>query len=308
MNNKNRFCITIVFHLLVFSCSEKLPAAGNGIGTGVNIDHPPVISRIISAAPSITEIIAGLGLADKLVATDRYSRNLEGVRKELPEIDFFYPNIEAIAGLNPDIIITGEINAQGADNTGFDFFRQLGITVIQIPTSNSIEDIYTDIIRIAEALGVPDRGTELVLQMQYTITKVSLLAAQRNTELYETSQTHKPCVYFEIAPAPNIVSFGYGTYLNELIEICGAQNIFSGEKRWFTPGAEAIVSANPDVIFIMEGVSDTEEIKNRPGFRSINAIRQNRVYAINTDYASRPSQNIVLALEKMYNAMWQEQQ
>ena len=300
MNSKNIFYSIPIFLFLLFSCSEK-----NTAGSEQN-NHALAANRIISAAPSITEIIAGLGFADNLVATDRYSRGLEGVRNDLPEIDFFYPDIEAIASLKPDIIIFSEINTNGTANTGFDFFQRLGITMIQIPTSGSIADIYRDITRIADALGVPERGMELVLQMQSTIAKVSQRIAQWNTGHHGASQASKPSVYFEITPAPYIVSFGRGTYLNELIETTGAQNIFSGEKRWFTPGAEAIISANPDVIFIMEGISNMEEIKNRPGFHSINAVQQNKIFAINADYASRPSQNIVLALEEMYNAIWRE--
>ena len=293
------FRIIPVFLFVLFSCSEKSILVTSQSNHGLKTD------RIISAAPSITEIIAGLGLADKLIATDKYSRELEEVRNDLPEIDFFYPDIEAIAALKPDIIILGEINTNGAVDTQFDFFRQLDIAVIRIPTSNSINDIYSDIVRIADALGIPEKGAELVLHMQNSIAEVSQSAAQQNTELYKISPAGKPGVYFEITPAPYLVSFGRGTYLDELIEIIGAQNIFSAEKRWFTPGVEAIISANPDVIFILNGISDIEEIKNRTGFQSINAVRQNRIYTINANHASRPSQNIVLALEEMYNAVWQ---
>jgi iron complex transport system substrate-binding protein len=91
-----------------------------------------------------------------------------------------------------------------------------------------------------------------------------------------------------------------------MIGIIGARNIFDNEDRWFTPGPEAIIHANPDVIFILAG-NEAEaamaEIKNRPGFSAINAVRQNRVYAVDPNSASRPSQNIVRALEEMFRAI-----
>jgi iron complex transport system substrate-binding protein len=127
-----------------------------------------------------------------------------------------------------------------------------------------------------------------------------------------TTQAHgadgAKSVYFEIAPAPNMVSFGRGTYLNEMIEITGARNIFAGEERWFSPGPEAIIRANPDVIFTLAGNSaETEsaaaEIKSRPGFNTLGAVRQNRIYPIDANSASRPSQNIVLALEEMFSVL-----
>ncbi|MDR0474332.1 MAG: ABC transporter substrate-binding protein, partial [Treponema sp.] len=97
MSGKYRLGI-IIFALLLTACSEKtIPLSMNSSG------YLPQVNRIISAAPSITEIIIGLELAGNLIAVDKYSLNIEGVRKELPEIDFFYPDIEAIANLKPDI-------------------------------------------------------------------------------------------------------------------------------------------------------------------------------------------------------------
>jgi len=294
----NRGGLLVFFSIIFLSgCTEKTMPTEN--------KQPSQINRIISAAPSYTEIIAGLGLADKLIAVDKYSHDVEGVRKDLPEIDFFYPDIEAIAGLKPDIIISGEINTNGNADTSYQFFRRLGIEVMEVPTSNSIEDIYGDIIRIAEALGVRDRGESVVNRMKEQIAAVSGRAGAGG-------KAGKKSVYFEITPAPTMVSFGRGTYLNELIEIIGARNIFAAEERWFAPGAEAIILADPDVILAMsyegEGAAVTAEIKGRPGFEALAAVRQNMVFAVNGNHASRPSQNIVLALEEMYRAVWQEKQ
>ncbi|MDR2701543.1 MAG: ABC transporter substrate-binding protein [Spirochaetaceae bacterium] len=268
--------------------------------------NTPGINRIISAAPSYTEIIAGLGLADRLIAVDKYSRDIEGVRADLPEIDFFYPDIEAIAELQPDIIISGEINTNGSADTPFNFFRRINITVLELSTCNSIAEIYRDIAAIANALGAGERGEALIFEMK---TQIEAIAANAQNIARSTGANRVTSVYFEIAPAPNMISFGGNTYLNEMIEITGARNIFAGEKRWFTPGAEAIISANPDVIFILSGnAAETEfavaELKNRPGFTALNAVRQNRIYPIDANSASRSSQNITAALEEMCRAMY----
>ncbi|GHV85751.1 ABC transporter substrate-binding protein [Spirochaetia bacterium] len=267
-----------------------------------------VTIRIISAAPSNTEIIAGLGLGDRLVAVDKYSRDVAGINKDLPEIDFFYPNFEVIAGLEPDIILTNEINTNGDDGTPFKFLDRLGIRVVQIPTSNSIEGIYRDIALIAETLGVSDRGETMIREMREAIES---LTAQGRT----IAEADKKRVYFEITPAPNMVSFGRGTYLNEMIEIIGARNIFANVSGWFTPGAEEIIRANPDVIFTMtnsggslrDREDTTAELKRRPGFQTINAVQQNRIYTVNSNWASRPSQFIVLALSQMRAAVYEEE-
>jgi len=308
--------LVVFVFVLLSACSKKASAASDGravadLQSGALQDSPlqGAALRVISAAPSYTEIIAELGLADALIAVDAYSRDVDGVRNDLPEIDFFYPDIEAIVPLRPDLIICGEINTGGSSAAPYEFFESMGITVIQLPTCNSIEDIYRDIARIAKALNVPEKGEDLIQRMKEQIAEIAARAASTadTTRAAETADATRAAsvrksVYFEIAPAPNMVSFGGGTYLDQMITLAGGQNIFAAEKRWFTPGPEAIISANPQVIFFIADES-AAEIKSRPGFATLSAVRHNRVYPINANSASRSSQNIVLALEEMYRAI-----
>jgi len=305
----------LVFFVLCFltTCTKNANLASDGGGDSQN-----KVLRVISAAPSYTEIIAGLGLADTLIAVDPYSRDVDGVRNDLPEMDFFYPDIEAIVALKPDLIICGEINTGGSSAQPYEFFASMNITVIRLPTCNSIEEIYRDIARIANALNVAEKGEVLIRRMKEQIAEIAAHTANAAETASAVSGAKR--VYFEIAPPPNVVSFGGGTYLDEMITLAGGRNIFTVEKRWFTPGPEAIISANPEVIFFIADESagtpaaqaaaasaaaaaTTAEIKSRPGFATLSAVRHNRVYPINANSASRPSQNIVLALEEMYRAI-----
>jgi iron complex transport system substrate-binding protein len=115
----------------------------------------------------------------------------------------------------------------------------------------------------------------------------------------------KKSVYFEISPDPTMVSFGEGAYLNEMIEIAGGRNIFADQRGWFSSGAEEIINRNPEIIFALAypGEDPVREIKNRRAFENISAVLQDRVYAIDADSASRPSQNILLALREMARAI-----
>ncbi|MDR1804242.1 MAG: ABC transporter substrate-binding protein [Treponema sp.] len=249
-------------------------------------------NRIISAAPSNTEIITALGMADRLIAVDRYSAGIPGVPGGLPEIDFFYPDTEAIIGLEPDLIVANEINSYGVADNPFKLLGDMGIRVVDIPTSVSIEGIYSDIITIAEVLGVKERGEALVASMKEEITSIAAAAKEA---------PERKTVYFEISGPPFMYSFGRGNYLNEMIEIAGGRNIFDDQNSWFSPSAEEIITRNPDVIFTMHySWEDTvAEMKSRMAFQTITAIKENRVYAIDENSASRPSQNIMLALRQM---------
>ena len=257
-------------------------------------DEPGEITRIISSAPSNTEIIVGLGMGERLIAVDRYSARITGVPDGLSEIDFFFPDVEAIIGLEPDLIFVNEINSFGVANNPFRLLADLGIRVVQVPTSVSIEEIYNDIILIAETLEVRDRGEAMVVYMREEIDRIATEAGQERIT-----------VYFEVSSSPTVVTFGQGAYLNEMIEITGAQNIFADQRGWFSPSVEEIINRNPDIIFVVlyPGEDPVSEIKNRRAFESITAVRENRIYAIDEDSASRPSQNILLAFQQMAQAI-----
>ena len=266
-------------------------------GTEVNI--PTKIEKIISTAPSNTEVLMALGLGDKLVAIDKYSTDIEGINTELPQIDFLNPDAETIIGLEPDIVIASGHNKTGSVEDPFKAISEAGIPVVYIPSSDSIDGIYKDIEFIADVVNERSKGKEIVDDM---IAQVEEIKAIGDTI------TDKKSVYFEISPAPYLSSFGKSTFLNEMIEIIGAKNIFENEEGWVSPTAEAIIDANPDVIITNAGYMEnpTEEIKSRDAWENINAIKNNEVYLVDQNASSRPSQNVIKALEQMAKAVYPE--
>jgi iron complex transport system substrate-binding protein len=112
-------------------------------------------------------------------------------------------------------------------------------------------------------------------------------------------------VYFEVAPYPGMVTFGSGVYLDELVALAGGQNCFAQERGWFSPSAEAVLAANPQVIFLMSdsGAAEQAAFASRPGFASISAVQKGRLYPIDADSASRPSARVTTALSQMAAAL-----
>jgi iron complex transport system substrate-binding protein len=269
--------------------------------SGNEVIIPAGVNRLISTAPSNTEIIIDLGMADKLIAIDIYSTALTGITGKPLAMDFMYPDAEVLLGLNPDLIIASGINQTSSGDDPFRLIREAGIPVVYIPTSTRIGDIYEDIRFIAEILGAAERGEELAGRMRDEIGVIAKTGA---------GVVEKKSVYFEISPFPFMVSCGEGTYLNEMIALIGAKNIFAGEKGWFSPAGEAVIDRNPDVILTMahnpNDPSDNtiSEIKVRAGFETIRAIQNNEVYYIDADSVSRPSPRILLALRQMARAVY----
>lgn len=266
-------------------------------GTEVNI--PTKIEKIISTAPSNTEVLMALGLGDKLVAIDKYSTDIEGINTELPQIDFLNPDAEAIIGLEPDIVIASGHNKTGSVEDPFKAISEAGIPVVYIPSSDSIDGIYKDIEFIADVVNERSKGKEIVDDMKAQVEEIKAIG---------DTITDKKSVYFEISPAPYLSSFGKSTFLNEMIEIIGAKNIFENEEGWVSPTAEAIIDANPDVIITNAGYMEnpTEEIKSRDAWENVNAIKNNEVYLVDQNASSRPSQNVIKALEQMAKAVYPE--
>lgn len=266
-------------------------------GTEVNI--PTKIEKIISTAPSNTEVLMALGLGDKLVAIDKYSTDIEGINTELPQIDFLNPDAETIIGLEPDIVIASGHNKTGSVEDPFKAISEAGIPVVYIPSSDSIDGIYKDIEFIADVVNERSKGKEIVDDMKAQVEEIKAIG---------DTITDKKSVYFEISPAPYLSSFGKSTFLNEMIEIIGAKNIFENEEGWVSPTAEAIIDANPDVIITNAGYMEnpTEEIKSRGAWENINAIKNNEVYLVDQNASSRPSQNVIKALEQMAKAVYPE--
>jgi iron complex transport system substrate-binding protein len=295
--------LPVILALVISGCDQNSRSEGERTlidRAGGQVSLSAGLDRIVSTAPSNTEIIIALGLGDRLAAVDKYSGELAGITGTPALIDFVYPDAELIIALNPGIIIASGHNQTVSGDDPFKLVREAGIPVVYIPTSDSIEGIYEDIRFIAEVLQCSPRGAELIAQMKEEVEAIARTGA---------AVSPKKSVYFEISPFPFMVSCGQGTYLNQMMEIIGAENIFAAEKGWFSPAAEAVIDRNPDVILILDyagvpGASPLDEIKNRAGFETMDAVKNNEIYAIDADSASRPSPRITLALGQMARAVY----
>ena len=290
--------VVLMFALSIIGCKdEKGREIVDRAGITVKINGP--INRIVSTAPSNTEIIVDLGQADKLIAIDVWSVNISSVLSSLPMLDFFHPDAEAIVNLEPDLIIASGHNPTGTGEDPFRLLREMGIAVVYIPMSESIEEIYNDIRFIAELLQAEKEGEELINSMRAQIAEITQRAARIDT---------KRSVYFEISAAPDMMTFGKNSFIDDMIYTIGARNIFGNEDWLVMPDAEAVINRNPDVILTSVNYIDDPigEIKSRIGFNHISAVINNRVYEIDNDSSSRPSSRIILALRQMSKAVYPE--
>ena len=309
------FGMAIVFVLLV-ACTDQnaVPADGPGVlnqeavnltrpttdREGFAISLPDEINRIITIGAANAEILVALGIGDKIVAVDMWSADVVGLPAYAKtELDMMNLNAEFVVSLMPDIIfVTGMARAGGTDDP-LAPVSAVGVSVIYMPMSTSINDIMEDILFIAAVVDKCEAGEAIVLDMQAEIDDVREIASR-----ISTART----VYFEIDPAPWMISFGHGTFLNEMIELVGATNIFGDMEGWFSVSGEDLLMLNPDVILTSSDFLEDPlgEIAGRPGFDTLSAVQNGNIHLITANYSNRPSHNITRALREIAMAVFPE--
>ena len=267
---------------------------------GTQITLPANVERIISMAPSTTEVLIDLGLADKIIAADTNTQKDGLLKQDIQDFNMMKPDAEKLIALKPDVVfISGMSNAKG--NTPFSPLIDAGICVINIPSSSSIEAVYLDIAYIAAAVKQEEKGAKIIANMKKEIEAVRKKGAA-------ISQDKKKTVYFEIGAAPHMYSLGTGTFINEMIEIIGAQNILADQKSWIAVSDEMVLAKDPDVILTNVSYipNPIDEIMARSGWASLKAVKGKKVFGIDTNSSSRPNHNIIKALKEMAKAVYPE--
>lgn len=270
--------LTLIFFVFSFSI---FVSCGRDIDSGIS-DNKDI--RIVSLAPSNTEILVGLNLGDKIVGIDQYSEGIKGVSSNVQVFEIGDPNIEAVLRLNPTHLL---LSGYTFDLSKYAELQNSGVKVINIDTPMSIQGIYDSIELIGESFNSISKSEEMIEAIKDSIE-----------DIVSNNNDKKVSVYFEISQAPYLYSFGESTYLNEIIELSGGENIFGDLEGWISPNEESIIKSNPQIIFTNVDVEgNIDEIKNRPGWENIDAVKNNRIYYIDKDMSSRASQFFVGALK-----------
>ncbi len=265
--------------------------------SGNEITVPEEVNTIVSMAPSTTQVLIDLGLADKIIAIDTNSgyQFADTFGEDIPQFDMMAPDNEQLAALAPDLVFTSGMS--GADT--FDAVKAAGICVADIPSSASIADIEEDLQFIGDCVGASDDAAAIVEDMEVQLKKYDELAAtisddEQKTVLYEVSTP--------TADYPTIYSAGQNTYIDEMITRIGAVNAAGGESdQWPALSEEAAIALNPDVILTSD--SWTPDVVNTllglSGWENVTAIASSQVYLLDANRINQPNQHILEAMKEI---------
>ena len=256
-------------------------------GVTVQLAAPP--RRIVSLAPSLTEIVFLLGREDSLVGVTRFC-NYPPAATSLPKIGGVSdPDVERIVALSPDLVLC---TTDGNPRDKVRALEEMGIPCFAV-APQELEEVFTAIERLGVLLGAADRGR----------TEAAALRRRARLATPSSRDLEKPVVLFVVSTAP-IIAAGEGTFMDELVRLAGGRNAaarFSG--RYPRLSVEGLVATRPDVIFVA-GMSGVERF---PGevtrWKEVPAFRDGGVITLDGDLVTRPGPRLVNALEHVSAAL-----
>lgn len=256
-------------------------------GRQVTIERIP--ERILSIAPSNTEMLFALGLADRVAGVDSYSNYPPEAAEKVQIGDYIDPDMEAIAAVEPDLIFgTAAHMATVLPN-----LEALGLPTIIIEPTN-LDEVLRGIDLMGEATGVPDRAYGLVCELQGRVDAVTSAIAG----------TPRPRVFFELSP--DLFTAGPGTFVDDILTRAGGENIAAtAAEAWPQLSAEAVVSADPEVILLADHAAGVtpEDVSARPGWQAMSAVEDGRIVTVDPDLVARPGPRVVDGLEAVAAAL-----
>ncbi|NMD38977.1 MAG: ABC transporter substrate-binding protein, partial [Christensenellaceae bacterium] len=176
----------------------------------------------------------------------------------------------------------------------------VGIPVI-VTNASSIEQVYEAISLLGKATSRDEKAEEIISNM-----KESFDALSKKSE----AVSKKESIYFEVSPLEyGLWSTGKGTFMDEIANICGLNNVFNDIEGWKEVSQEQVLERNPDNIvtitmYFGEGPTPVEEILAREAWSNVTAVKNNKIFSIDGDLLSRPSPRLVEGAQELFNLVY----
>ena len=249
--------------------------------------------RIVSTAPSITELLYALGLGDRIVGVDRFSRYPPEVLRKQKIGDYANPNLEVIASLRPDLVMIPTNPVKLAERLG-----TLRLKVLEID-QEGLAKLYESFRIVGDATGARAQAAKLT----------SSVRGQLETIRTRAAPLKRTRMMFVVGRTPNrldgLIVVGQASYLNEIIALAGGENVFRDAVASYPAvSLEEVLARNPDVIVDMGDMADTVGVTDQhkrevtslwERLTNVAAVKQHRVFAVASDVYVVPGPRVVEA-------------
>lgn len=258
---------------------------------GIEVTIPAEPQRIVTFAPSMTEIVFALGRGDRLVGVsgpfDDYPAEAQGIEQVGGAGDFGVdPNIERVVALEPDLFLT----ISGGDAWKAEL-RDLGVPIVTL-NATDFTDLLEDIETVGAVSGAAEEAAALVDDMATRAEAVEAQIEERVSCFFE--------VYY-----PPLTTVGPNTFVFGLLTMAGCDPVTQGAATDYPEwSVEDLVADGPQVYVVTpESAKGPAAIAKRPGFEGIGAIADGSVALVDGDLVTRPGPRVVEGLEQLAAAL-----
>jgi iron complex transport system substrate-binding protein len=269
----------------------------DGLGRQVILAAPA--QKIISLAPSNTEILYAIGAGGAMIGRDDLSDYPEEA-KNLPSVggNMGSYNLEEIAKLQPDLVLASELNTPEQIKS----LEDLKITVFVLTNPTKFEGLYQNLETTGILTGHQSEAAKLSADLQ---------ARQKAVTDALAGISDRPKVFYELDASDPAKPYTVGpnTFIDILISMAGGANIGANLKGDYPQiSQEELLSQDPDIILLGDAAYGTtpEQVATRPGWSVIKAVKANQVFAVDDNLVSRPGPRLIDGLESLAKAIHPE--
>ncbi len=260
---------------------------------GVEVTIAAEPQRIVTFAPSMTEIVYALGLGDRLVGVSGPFDDYPAEAKDVEEVggagDFGVdPNVETVVSIEPDLFLTIPGGDQWKQR-----LRDLDIPVVTLH-ADDLDDLLGDIETIGDLTGAVEEAGRLVERMR----------AQADAITERAQEAGPASCFFEVYYPP-LTTVGPHTFIFDLLERAGCDPVTDEAKTDYPEwSVDALVEEGPEVYVVTpESAKSVAAVAKRPGFSAIPAVEDGRVVLVNGDLVTRAGPRVILGLRQLAEAL-----
>ncbi|MEP6570499.1 MAG: cobalamin-binding protein [Acidobacteriota bacterium] len=294
------FAVILSCGLLLTACSgpSSTTVSQNGFHqatdeAGRTISLPDTVTRFISLAPSLTEIVYAIGAGDGLVGRTTYCNYPVEAQKVEAVGDTLKPSIERIIALHPQVVFVSTASQLEAFTTELEAHH----IAVYVTDSHDLDGVFHSIERIADVLGKRAQANPLLEQLR---TRVNAVAEKVRSQ-------PRVRVFYQVSDEP-LYTIGRDAFITDLIKRAGGVSVTADVPgAWPKYSAESALAAKPEAIVLPTGGSmGTANSNVANALKGSPAVANGRVYKINDDHLSRPGPRAVAGLEELARALHPE--
>ena len=287
--------IVLALSLIVFlgGCGSKDSGSVSGVdypltitdSTGTEVVFEKEPKKVVSFSPVVTETVAAIGKEDVLVGRTAFCDYPPSVESVPVVGDLTTHNMELVVGAEPDVVIASAFVDEGTKEQ----LKQLGIPLVVTYSSESFTGAYDDIEMIGKVLNAKEKSGEVIEAMKSKVASVESKVKEAG---------NKPGVYYVLGFIKGDFTATGETFINEMIAMAGGTNIAADGTGW-SYNKESLIEKNPDILILDNMAGTIEDLKNTEGYKDLDAVKNNKVYLIDSNLINRTGPRLATGLEAL---------